>query len=198
MYRINNNYFHFFVSTYFLEMSCQKKHHHSHKHHHSGRHGHCRKSEPIVGAWLYNQETAGTDIYGSYQINANGTYVKTDTVMLTQSLPAVDENGFFFTIETGTWRKVGKRKYQMVGSAMILKRSTDCSTGLPLDPPDLAAPACPFARTKNSSVFTIDNNNNQGQVLASTTLHPPNDLTVSQPFPFPTVESTITMERLQY
>lgn len=156
------------------------------------------KNEPIVGAWLYNQETAGTDIYGSYQINANGTYVKTDTVMLTQSLPAVDPNGFFFTIETGIWKKVGERKYQMVGSAMILKRSTDCSTGLPLNPPDLSAPACPFARSKNSSVFEINLDLEGGIISASTSLHPPNDLTVSLPFPFPVIESTITAQRLNY
>lgn len=170
------------------------------KQHNCCKHKHHKKpeTEPIVGAWLYNQETAGTAIYGSYQINANGTYVKTDTVMLTQSLPAVDPNGFFFTIETGSWKKVGKRKYQMVGSAMILKRSTDCATGLPLDPPDLAAPACPFARSKNSSVFNIDKDLENGLVTASTSLHPPSDTSVSLPFPFPVIDSTITMQRLNY
>lgn len=137
-----------------------------------------KAQDPIVGAWVFNQETGPNALHGVAVFNADGTFIAHDSGDLTQALPLLAPGGAFITLSSGSWEKKAKGIYILVSTNVALLRGINCTTFAPVD---LASPACPLARIRVISDFIFDPGCQTAGSSRITTFHQVDDLTLALP-----------------
>jgi hypothetical protein len=145
--------------------------------------------DPIVGTWLFKFTIPNEDsiINGVIKFDSDNTFMLHDTGNLTQNI--LGNRGAYFTVNVGKWRRVGEFQYQIVGTEVVLSRDINC-VSLP-SPSCLAETAIPVFRFKATGDFLLDSNLQNASIPNFTVVsHPLDDLTLTQPGPFPPLPTT--------
>lgn len=167
----------------------------------NGHHRKHKKNEgpdPILGAWLYNFALDGESpdnlINGVITFYPDNTILFHDSGNLTQGFINNRETGGYQTASVGSWERLCKNQYRIVSTSVVLSRRLGC--GEFELPGCLALPAVPVFRFKITQFLVLDPSSKTATSTIEFVAHPLDDLTLTQPPPFPSVGGNLVFQKL--
>lgn len=119
---------------------------------------------PLVGAWTQKSDVD----FGNVTYHSDGTFVKHVSAALGQ--PVGSNPPTFQTIQSGIYKKIGKRKYKVVYTTVI--NAPNATTILP---------TTPVFRAKNVGTITLNQDLVSATGTGTVTLYDINDLCLQTP-----------------